>query len=223
MHEEINIAIVDDQNLFRQSMAMLINHIDNFKLVAECAGGQQLLDMLADGNLKVDVAIIDMDMPGMNGIELNKLLQKQYPDIKVIILSVHVNEILVTQMINAGAASYLAKNCDKDELILAVNTVNKTGFYFNADALKAIRKSGNHKLSAIDILNNVPVSLSDREIQVLQLVCKEYSNAEIGAELYLSARTVEGHRVRIINKINCRNTAGMVLFAIKHGLFEILP
>jgi DNA-binding NarL/FixJ family response regulator len=221
MHK-VNIAIVDDQNLFRQSMAMLINYIDNFNLVAECAGGQQFLDTLADVNCKVDVAIIDLDMPGMNGIDLNKLLQKLHPHIKVIILSVHVNEILVTQMINAGAASYLAKNCDKDELILAVNTVYKNGFYFNADALKAIRKSGNHKIPAIDVLNNPSMLLSDREKQILQLICKEYSNAEIAAELFLSARTVEGHRVRIINKINCRNTAGMVLFAIKHGLFEIL-
>ena len=221
MHK-VNIAIVDDQNLFRQSMAMLINHIDNFNLVAECAGGQQFLDTLADVNCKVDVAIIDLDMPGMNGIELNKLLQKLHPHIKVIILSVHVNEILITQMINAGAASYLAKNCDKDELILAVNTVYKNGFHFNADALKAIRKSGNHKISAIDVLNNPAMLLTDREKQILQLICKEYSNAEIAAELFLSARTVEGHRVRIINKINCRNTAGMVLFAIKHGLFEII-
>lgn len=218
---KINIAIVDDQNIFRQSLAMVMTYTENFELVAECAGGQQLLDKLATEALKVDVAIIDMDMPGMNGIELNKLLQKHYPHIRVIILSVHINDILVTQMINAGAASYLAKNCDKDELTLAVNTVFKTGFYFTPSVLKAIRNSANHKPHPVDILTALPVPLSDREVAVLQLVCKEFSNAEIGAELYLSARTVEGHRTRIINKINCRNTAGMVLFAIKHGLFEL--
>ncbi|MBD1395322.1 response regulator transcription factor [Mucilaginibacter glaciei] len=218
---EINIAIVDDQNLFRQSLALLINFTEGFNLVAECEGGQHLLDRLANDSLKIDVAIIDMDMPGMNGIELNKLLQKSHPKIKVIILSVHVNEILVTQMINTGAASYLAKNCDKNELSLAIRTVYKTGFYFNNDALKAIRNSGNHRLQTVDALTSLPVALTDRETEILKLVCQEYSNAEIGAELFLSARTVEGYRIKIINKINCRNTAGMVLFAIKHGIVEL--
>ncbi|WP_374950427.1 response regulator [Mucilaginibacter sp.] len=218
---DINIAIVDDQNLFRQSIAMLINFTEGFNLVAECAGGQQLLDALANTKMQVDVAIIDMDMPGMNGIELNKQLQKFYPTIKVIILSVHVNEILVTQMINAGAASYLAKNCDKDELTMAVTTVYKTGFYFNQDALKAIKNSGNHKNQTVETIPTMPVLLSDREIAILQLICRERNNTEIGEELFLSARTVEGHRVRILNKINGRNTAGMVLFAIKYGIFEL--
>lgn len=218
---KINVAVVDDQNIFRQSLAMLISYTENFELLAECAGGQHFLNLLAKDKLPVQIAIIDMDMPGMNGIELNKFLQKQHPEIKVIVLSVHVNEILITQMINSGAASYLAKNCNKDELILAINTVYKTGFYFNKQALKAIRNSENHKANPQNLAAALPVTLSEREMIILRLICKEYSNSEIANELFISARTVEGHRTKIINKINCKNTAGMVLFAVKHGIFEI--
>jgi DNA-binding NarL/FixJ family response regulator len=218
--EKISVAIVDDQNLFRQSLALLINSVDEFTLITDSAGGQDFLDTLKT-IAAPDVAVIDMDMPGMNGIELNKALHERYPEIKVIILSVHVNEALITKMINAGAASYLAKNCDKDELILAINTVHKTGFYFNYDALNAIRNSANHKTTSQTILGGLQIALTKREKQVLELICKEFNNAEIADQLYLSVRTVEGHRNNLIIKTNCRNTAGLVLFAIKFGLFEI--
>ncbi|MBD1363256.1 response regulator transcription factor [Mucilaginibacter sp. ZT4R22] len=219
--EKISVAIVDDQNLFRQSLALLINSVEEFTLVTDSAGGQEFLNTLKTTTAPVDVAVIDMDMPGMNGIELNKALHEQYPGIKVIILSVHVNEALITKMINAGAASYLAKNCDKDELILAINTVYKTGFYFNNDALNAIRNSANHRNTSQTILSGLQIALTRREKQVLELICKEFNNAEIADQLYLSVRTVEGHRNNLIIKTNCRNTAGLVLFAIKFGLFEI--
>lgn len=221
MMEKISVAIVDDQNLFRQSLAMLINSIDNLNLVTDSPGGQELLDTLKVLNTGVDVAVIDMDMPGMNGIQLNKLLHELYPETKVIILSVHVNEALISKMINAGAASYLAKNCDKDELITAINTVHEKGFYFNNEALNAIRNSSNHRGQAHTLLNAIPVALTKREKQLLLLICKEYNNAEIAAELFLSVRTVEGHRNNLLIKTNCRNTAGLVLFAIKYGVFEV--
>jgi len=219
--EKISVAIVDDQNLFRQSLALLINSVEEFTLVTDSAGGQEFLNTLKTTTTPVDVAVIDMDMPSMNGIELNKALHEQHPEIKVIILSVHVNEALITKMINAGAASYLAKNCDKDELILAINTVHKTGFYFNNDALNAIRNSANHRNTSQTILSGLQIALTRREKQVLELICKEFNNAEIADQLYLSVRTVEGHRNNLIIKTNCRNTAGLVLFAIKFGLFEI--
>ena len=218
--KEINIAIVDDQNLFRQSLALLVNFTENFKLVAECVSAQAFIDTLKVFNLDVDIAIIDMDMPGMNGIELNKYLHMHFPHIKVIILTVHANEMLITQMINAGAASYLVKNCDKDELLLTINHVYKSGFYFNADVVQALRNSSNHRATLHDALNGLPISLTKREQQVLKLVCKELNNAEIAAELFLSVRTVEGHRNSLINKVKCRNIAGLVLFAIKHQLLE---
>jgi DNA-binding NarL/FixJ family response regulator len=220
--DKINVAIVDDQNLFRQSLALLINSVGDFRLVNDSAGGQSFLDFLKNTDSPVNVAVIDMDMPGMNGIQLNKALHEYYPEIRVVILSVHVNEALITQMINAGAASYLAKNCDKDELIMAINTVHKHGFYFNNDALNAIRNSANHKSQSQVILNSLTISLTRREKQILLLICREYNNAEIANELFLSVRTVEGHRNNLLIKTNCRNTAGLVLFAIKTGLFEML-
>ncbi|MFA6245792.1 MAG: response regulator transcription factor [Mucilaginibacter sp.] len=216
---QINIVIVDDQNLFRQSLSLLINSIENFKLMAECNSGQAFIETLKTFDIKIDIAIIDMDMPGMNGIELNKYLQNNYPHIKVIILTVHANELLISQMISEGASSYLVKNCDKDELLLTINTVYKTGFYFNKQIIKSLR-SGAKNRPALQDLSGAPITLSKRESQVLKLLCREYNNVEIAAELYISVRTVEGHRVGLINKIKCRTTAGLVLFAIKYQLLD---
>jgi DNA-binding NarL/FixJ family response regulator len=220
--ERIRVAIVDDQKLFRQSLALLINTVKEFELVVEADNGQLFLEELRLNSNMVDIAIIDMDMPGINGIELNDILHRQYPHIKVIILSVHVHERLITQMIDSGAAAYLAKNCDMDELILAINTVYAASFYFNHDVLKAIQNSANHKFLPPKRFENLPIRLTDREMQLLNLICKEYSNAEIANELYLSVRTIEGHRNNLITKIGCRNTAGVVLFAVKHNLFKAI-
>jgi len=218
----IKIAIADDQNLFRQSLGILIDSVAHFKLISESDNGNSFLDKLKlKGSLLPDVAIIDMDMPAMNGIELNNKLHELYPQIKVIVLSVHDQALLITQMINAGAAAYLEKNCDKNELITAIDTVYKTGFYFNTGTLMALRNSANHKAHAQKNINQLPVKLTEREKQVLQLICKEYSNAEIAVQLFLSQRTVEGHRINLINKAACRNTAGLVLFAIKYSLFQL--
>ncbi|RVU00154.1 response regulator transcription factor [Mucilaginibacter limnophilus] len=221
--QKIRIAIVDDQNLFRQSLALLIKSVDDFELAAEANSAEAFLERLKTLPADIDVAIIDMDMPGgMNGIELNDILHKQYPNIKVMVLSVHMHERLITQMIDAGAVGYLAKNCDMHELIMSIRSVYIAGFYFNISVLQAIQNSGRHKFSANKTINNLPVNLTDRELQLLKLICKEYSNAEIAKELYLSVRTVEGHRNNLIQKIGCRNTAGIVLFAVKHKLFNTM-
>jgi DNA-binding NarL/FixJ family response regulator len=220
--EQIKIAIVDDQTLFRESLALLIGTVGQFELVAQAHDGASFLEKLGlPGVKKPGIAVVDMDMPGMNGIELNNILHKQYPDIKVIVLSVHVQPMLIAQMVNAGAAAYLAKNCNKEELVLAVETVYKTGFYFNNDTLKAIQHSATHKVNMQKSISSIPVHLTEREKEVLQLICRENSNAEIGKTLFLSTRTVEGHRNNLLIKTGCRNTAGLVLFAIKYCIFQL--
>jgi DNA-binding NarL/FixJ family response regulator len=221
--EQISLFIVDDQNLFRQSLSLLINSIDQFLLLGDFEGGEAFIKALPDliQAPKTYIAIIDMDMPGMNGIKLNEYLHERYPQIKVIILSVHISPSLIAQMIHAKASAYLAKNCDKSELILAVESVYKTGFYFNRKVLEAIQNNATNKNSKQDTIDSMPAKLSSREKQIIELICSEYSNVEIAEKLHLSSRTVEGHRINLLNKTGCRNTAGLVLFAIKYGIFTI--
>ncbi len=151
-----------------------------------------------------------MDMPGMNGIKLNEILHEQYPQIKVIILSMHISPSLIAQMIHAKASAYLEKNCDKAELVLAIQSVYKTGFYFNRNVLEAIQSNAIVQSSRQTVLDNMPVKLSNREKQIIELVCNEHSNMEIANQLHISPRTVEGHRINLLNKI-----------AIKYGIFTI--
>jgi DNA-binding NarL/FixJ family response regulator len=220
--EKIGIFIVDDQNLFRQSLALLINSIDEFELVGDFEDGNSFIKKLpALLTNQTYVAIIDMDMPGMNGIELNEYLHEHYPQIRVIILSVHVSPSLIAQMIHAKASAYLEKNCDKDELVAAIQSVYKTGFYFNRKVLQAIQDNAVKKISTEKKLDNLAIKLSTREKQILELICGEYSTTEIAEKIYVSARTIEGHRKRLLTKTGCRNTAGLVLFSIKYGIFTI--
>ena len=219
--ENIKVALADDQQLFRDGLAKIIKAVPDFELVIEAGNGKIFLDELQQSDVIPDIALIDMHMPEMNGVELNDILQKKYPYIKVIILSVYDQERFISKMIQSGACGYLTKNCETDELITAIKTTFKTGFYFNNDTLQAMRKVGNHKATDIRSLNNVPIELSSREMEILQLICKEFTNAEIGTQLFISPRTVEGHRNNLLAKAGCRNTAGLVIFAIKNELFQI--
>jgi len=220
--EPIRVAIVDDQNIFRQSLAVLINSVPNFELVADAGSAADLLDILKTIPSLPQVLLLDMNMPGMNGIELNQLLQEQYPQIKVMVLSVHSQERLIAKMISAGASAYLFKNCDKQELITAIQTVHHTGFYINRQTLAAIQNAAARRNKTTNIFSSSPFELTNREKEVLELICKEYASAEIAEKLFLSIRTVEGHRNNLLLKTQSRNTAGLVLYAVKHQLIEVL-
>src|SRR5688500_17672097 len=123
----IRIALTDDQLLFRQSLASLISSTPGFELVMEADNGISCLEKLSTMAALPDILLLDMEMPGMDGIELNEMLHKQYPSIKVIVVSVHANERLIARMIEAGASGYLIKNCDKEELVAAIHSVNTSG------------------------------------------------------------------------------------------------
>lgn len=219
--ENIKVALIDDQQLFRHGLAQLIRGTEDFDLIYEAENGRHFLDQLEAQKVLPDIALIDMHMPEMNGVELNDALQKHYPSIKVIVLSVYDQDRFIGKMIQAGACGYLTKNCETEELLLAIRTTYKSGFYFNSATLEAMRKVSKYNDNAIINFNNIPIELTGREQEVLQFICKEMTNAEIGATLFISPRTVEGHRNSLLAKAGCRNTAGLVVFAIKNGLFQL--
>ena len=218
---KIRIAIVDDQNLFRQTLAMLLAGIPDFELVAESANGPDLLKAIALLEDLPDILLMDMNMPGMDGLELNKIIREKYPEIRVIVLSVHAQGTLIAKLIQSGASAYLVKNCDREELMLAIKSTFSTGYYMNKQTLIALQE--NNKISSKSHhFSTLPINLTERELEVLKLICDQYASAEIAEKLFLSTRTVEGHRNHLLTKTESRNTAGLVLFAIRHQLITLI-
>ncbi|MVN93152.1 response regulator transcription factor [Mucilaginibacter aquatilis] len=218
---KVRVAIADDHKIFGQSLGMLIQSVDEFELLFVAENGLDFLEKLKAAPHLPDVALLDIDMPFMNGIELNRQLHKSKPELKIIMLSVHLEEELITQVIDDGAASYLAKNCDKEDLIKAVRMVYSEGFYINQLTLRALTAAAKARNKSSKKLKPVHETLTERERAVLDLICKEFNNAEIAQILFISVRTVEGHRNNLLTKTSSRNTAGLVLFAIRHQLFEV--
>ena len=219
--EDISLALVDDQVLFREGIASLIHSEAGFSLVMEADNGKDFLSNLKKMELLPDIVLMDMEMPGMDGMQLNEELHKHYSSIKVIVLSVHDSERLMARMIQAGASGYLFKNCNKEELLNAIRNVFNNGFYITPAVLKAIQSPAANARGITNI-QSIPIDISPREMEVLKLICGEYSNAEIAEKLFISVRTVDGHRNNLLAKTGCHNTAGLVLFAVKHHIFEVL-
>lgn len=220
--EKIRLAIADDQLLFRKGLAALIQKAEDIELVTEVDNGKELLDRIREGKINPHVALIDMNMPVMNGAELNEALRKEFPDMKVLVLSVYDQERFISKMIDAGASGYLVKNTDVEELLTAIRKVHETGFYFNQPTLEAMRNAAQYRSRNIRNLSDIPIALTDREKEILKLICREYTNSEIADILTISIRTVEGHRNNLLAKTGCKNTAGLVVFAIRYEIFNIL-
>ena len=220
--ETIRIAIVEDQPLARQSLSALLKTIDGLQLIMEAADGGTFLQLLAGNPQVPDIAVIDVNMPGLTGMDLNELLRERYPSIRVIVLSIHTQERLISKMINAGARAYINKNCEVNELVTAIRAVHQVGFYMNEQTMKAIQNVASYRNKKVKNLHAIPIELTAREKEILTLVCKEQSNSEIADNLNLSIRTVEGHRNNLLTKISCKNTAGLVLFAVKYGIVDVL-
>jgi DNA-binding NarL/FixJ family response regulator len=212
---QISVMIVDDHNLFRNGLKLLLNTGSGFHVYAEAENGKKFLDLIK--SLTPDVVLMDIDMPEMDGIQATREAISKYPDLKIISLSMFGEEEYYFEMIDAGAKGFLLKNSDLTEVQQAIRTVHEGGTYFPEELLLSIVKnirtaSASEKHTAL---------LSIREIEVLQKICMGLSNNQIADLLHISKRTVDKHRANLLVKTNSRNTANLVFYAMKHKLVEM--
>jgi DNA-binding NarL/FixJ family response regulator len=213
--KKIKITIADDYKIFRDGLKVSLSQDENFEIIGEADNGEDLIASIEIN--KPDVIIMDLKMPIMDGMEATQIIRKKYSDIKILVVSMYDDDKFIIHLMEIGANGYLLKNADPAEIIKAIHSVYENGYYFNDIVNKALLKKlvlkGNIKPSF-----NQNVELTERELEVLKMVCEEKTATEIGKEIFLSPRSVEGIRQRLIEKIGVRNTAGLVMFAYKSGI-----
>jgi len=211
----IKIAIADDYKIFRDGLKVGMSQDENLQVVLEADNGEELLEGLK--NTPVDVIIMDLKMPIMDGTEATKEVKKRFSSMKVLVVTMYDDDKFIIHLMENGANGYLLKNADSDEIRKSIYAVYENGYYFNDLVNKALLKKlvmkGNVKPSF-----NEDISFTERELEVLKLICEEKTAAEIGKEIFLSPRSVEGIRQRLVEKVGGRNTAGLGMFALNHAI-----
>ncbi|GHE67805.1 MULTISPECIES: response regulator transcription factor [Roseivirga] len=214
----IRVAIADDHKLFREGLRFLMDQMDNLEVVFEASNGRELLETIAEH--QTDVLLLDLDMPEVDGLEALKQLRPIQPDLGIIILTMHSDAKMVAYLMELGANSYLLKDTSPEEFQKAITSVVEEGFYFNKMVSQAMLGGLKGQVKKKPSLG-YRESLTSREIEVLELICQEYTAKEIAEKLFISHRTVEGHRKNLIDKLGVKNTAGLIVKAIKEDLVQV--
>ena len=217
---KIKILIADDELLFRSAISFLLQREENIEVLAEASNGEEVINYLKNNENHPDIILMDLKMPVLNGVEATKLIHRYYPQIKVIALTSYNTNSFINNMIHAGAASYLVKNATPADMIYTINEVAKNGFYYNEMVLKVIQ--GNIAFEGTKTKSDFDRDfLTSREQEVLQLLCEQLSAPEIAVKLFLSPRTIEGHRNSLLIKTASKNIAGLVVYALQNGIVDI--
>lgn len=213
--KKIKIAIADDYKIYRDGLKVGLAADNNMEVVLEADNGEDLLNGLEKS--RPDVIIMDLKMPIMDGMEATKEVRKKFSEIKVLVVTMYEDDKFIIHLMENGANGYLLKNADSDEIRKSIYAVHENGYYFNDLVNKALLKKLVMKRDFKPSFNQ-DIDFTERELEVLKLICEEKTAAEIGKEIFLSPRSVEGIRQRLIEKVGVRNTAGLVMFAIKNGI-----
>lgn len=215
----IKVAIVDDEELLVDLLSDFFNRSGKVDVVCKAHSGKEFLDQLAVADEYPQVAFVDMRMQQMNGVETLDVMRQAYPQIKTIMMSSHYKKNLTGFMLKYGVSAFIPKGISPDELIKIAEIVVDKGFYFMPEQVNALRKQ---------ISNNVPQpvfstsdALTKRELEVLDYICKQKTTKEISSLMNISLSTVEGHRAGLMQKTGVKNSAGLVIFAVKNNLINI--
>lgn len=214
----IKVGIAEDQQIFRRGLVLLVNSFEGVRVIHEAGNGRELLEMIED-NLP-DVVVLDYSMPVLGGMETTKVIREKYPDIKVIILSMYDDETFIETAIENGVNGYLSKDDDLIELNNAIKGVLSNHYYLN-DRLSKIFINGLMKKGKLDPqFGPKPVDFNEEELEIIKMISKEMTTQEIADSLCKSARTIEKHRTKMLEKVGAQNSIGLIMYAIKHKIIE---
>jgi two-component system, NarL family, response regulator NreC len=217
MQKTIRLVIADDHEIFRDGLALMLSKQDSLSLVGQAGDGRELVQLVTEQ--RPDLVITDIKMPKLDGIAASKLLLRENPELKIIALSMFDEENLIVEMLETGAKGYLLKNADKKEILEAIFAVYEGEIFYCRDTTARLAtlivksKFDPHK-------KKISALFTDREKEIIRLICLQCTAQEIGDRLFLSKRTVEGYRTRILEKMGARNTAGVVVFALRQGMIS---
>jgi DNA-binding NarL/FixJ family response regulator len=214
--ERIKIILVDDHQLVRTGIANLLAGEQGFEIIGEAAEAKDFFDLLKHKH--PDIAILDIALPGMSGIDITKRLHNDFPGIRILILSMHTSEEFIFNAINSGARGYLPKNTSRKELVDAVYAIHRGEEYFAESISNVILKSYVKKAKSDVQDDNNENLLSKREIEVLKLFAEGKTNQEIADKLFISIRTVESHKNHIMARLELKTTVDLVKFAIRNNI-----
>lgn len=211
------ILIADDHKIIADGIKSMLSDVSDIEVVATVYNGLQVLEIL--DITSVDLILLDIDMPEMNGIDCAKEVLKRYPDTKISILTMHYERSLIKSFIEMGVQGYMLKTIPKEEFIQAINSILNGSEYFNADITRALLKDEKTNRSTSG-LHPVLSLLSTREIEIIKLIAAGMTNSQIGEKLFISPRTADVHRTNIMKKIDVHNAAGLIRFAFQNNLTE---
>ena len=213
----IKVAIADDHKIFRKGVIHSLRPYHNIKFVLEAENGEELIQGVESA--KPDIILMDLKMPVKDGIETTKYLNKHYPAIRILILTMYEDERFVGHLMDSGANGYLLKSTDPEEIKQGITDVMRTGFYLNNFVNRVLIKKNYAKQKFNPNLNS-EVIISEREKEVLSLVCMEYTAQEIAQKMEISSRTVEAIKDRLMERFGVKNSVGLVFFAMKNSLID---